>query len=79
VHSVTPDAVDRPVARGRDDPRARVSGIAVARPALECRRERVLDGVLGELEVSERPREDADGIPPLLAKDLLDARQRSLP
>jgi hypothetical protein len=75
VHAVTANAIDRAVACGGDDPRTRVPGVAVPRPALERGRERVLDGVLGELEVSERSREDADRIPPLLAKNLLDAGQ----
>ncbi len=66
------DPVDRAVARGRDDPRARVPRHAVARPALECRRERVLHGVLGELEVAEDAREDRDGMAPLLPEDALD-------
>src|SRR5438477_10697046 len=50
------DAVDRPVARGRDQPGAGILGRAVARPVLERRRDRILKGVLCELEVAE----DAD-------------------
>ena len=52
------DAVDRAVARGRDDPGAGRPREPVARPALERRRERVLHRVLGELEVAEDARED---------------------
>ena len=51
-----------------------VAGSPVARPALECRRERVLHGVLGELEVAEDAREDRDGTRPLLSEDALDVR-----
>ena len=66
------DAVDRAVACGRDDPRARGTRHALARPPLECGRERVLHGVLGELEVAEDAREDRDGMAPLLPEDPLD-------
>jgi hypothetical protein len=48
--------VDRTVARRRRDPRAGVVGDAAARPRRECLRERLLDRVLGDLEVAE----DAD-------------------
>ena len=47
---------------------------AVARPALEGGRERVLHRVLGELEVTEDAREDRDGTAPLLSEDPLDVR-----
>ena len=67
------NAVDCPVAGRGDDPGARVPRQAVARPALECRGERVLHRVLGELEVSEDACEDRDGMTPLLPEDALDA------
>ena len=51
-----------------------VCGRPVARPALEGRRECVLHRVLGELEVAEDAREDADGASPFLAEDTLDLR-----
>jgi hypothetical protein len=44
----------------------------LARPALECRRECILHGVLGELEIAEDACEDADGASPFLAEDTLD-------
>ena len=71
--AIAPDAVDRAVLRGRDDPGRGVARVALSRPALERRRERVLDGVLGELEVAERAGEDPDSVSPLLPEDLLDA------
>ena len=54
------DPVERPVARDGDDPRRRVVGHAVARPALERGRVRVLDRLLGTVEVAERPRQRRD-------------------
>src|SRR5205807_1573629 len=76
--AVATDAVDRPVARGRDDPGTGVARAPVAWPALERRRERILDGVLGQLEVADRPCEDADGTAPLLPEDLFDPRLHGL-
>ena len=49
-----------------------VSRQPVARPTLESRRECVLHGVLGKLEIAEDAREDRDGARPLLAEDTLD-------
>src|SRR5690349_21156502 len=72
--AVAADAVDRPVARSCHDPRRRVAGRAVARPAREGDRERVLHRVLGEVEVTEDTDEDCDGTPPLLAEELVDAQ-----
>jgi hypothetical protein len=48
--------VDRRVARGGDDPAGGARGYAVGRPALARLRERVLDRVLGDVDVAE----DAD-------------------
>jgi hypothetical protein len=42
------------------------------RPALEGDCERVLHGVLGELEVAEDADEDGDGTTPLLAEERVD-------
>jgi hypothetical protein len=47
------DPVQRPVARRRDQPRPRARRHAVARPALRGDRERLLGGLLGEVEVAE--------------------------
>ena len=44
----------------------------VARPALRGDRERLLDGVLGEVEVAERADQDRDRAPELFAEGLGD-------
>ena len=65
----------RSIARLRAVVTIHAPGVAwhpLTRPALECRGERVLHGVLGELEVAEDAREDRDGTAPLLAEDPLD-------
>jgi hypothetical protein len=46
-------AIDRPVASRDRQPRARIGGRPVARPALGGRRERLLRGFLGAVEVAE--------------------------
>jgi hypothetical protein len=71
-----PQAVDREVARGRDDPRPGARRDAVAGPALRGDRERFLDGVLGEVEVTERADQDRDRAPELLPKCLRDRVDR---
>jgi hypothetical protein len=55
-----PDPVERAVARGGDDPRRRVVRQPVPRPALERDEERVLDGLLGAVEVAEDVGENGD-------------------
>ena len=60
-HPPAAQAVDRPVARRTDDPGARVVREAVPRPALHRRGERVLDDLLGEIEIADAAREDTDG------------------
>ena len=54
--ALAPEPVDRPVAGRRRDPGAGVVGDAVGGPALQRDRERLLHGLLGEVEVAE----DAD-------------------
>ena len=73
------DPVDRAVAGSRDDPGSRSTRQSLARPALERGRERVLHGVLGELEVAEDAREDAHGTAPLLPEDALDVLLHAVP
>ena len=68
--AVAADAVDR---RGcapssSSQPR-RVRGRAVARPALGGDRERLLRGLLGEVEVAEEADQRSEDAPPLLAED----------
>jgi hypothetical protein len=70
--SLAADPVDGAVARSRDDPRSGMPRNAVARPAFERRRERVLNRVLGELEVTEDADEDRDGMSPFLAEEGFD-------
>jgi hypothetical protein len=70
--AVAADAVDRAVASGRDEPAGAVGGGAVARPALGGDRERLLRGLLGEVEVAEDADQRGEDAPPLVAKRLLD-------
>jgi hypothetical protein len=60
--------VDRPVARADRDPGRRVVRHARARPALERDEERVLDRLLGAVEVAERPRQRGDRLSRLAAE-----------
>jgi hypothetical protein len=70
--ALAPYAVDRAVAGGGDDPRARVVGRSIARPAFERGCERVLNCVLGELEVAENADQDRDCASPFLAEEGFD-------
>ncbi len=49
-------------------------GLTVAWPTLERDRERILEGVLGQVEIAEDAREDRERAPPLLLEDGLDYR-----
>src|SRR5262249_44429186 len=69
------DSIDRPVARGRDQPGARVLRRSVARPSRRGGRERLLRSFLGEVEVAEEADECGEHAPPFVAKDLLEAHQ----
>jgi hypothetical protein len=66
------DAVERPVAGGRDQPRSGARGDAVARPALRGDREGVLGGLLREVEVAEEADQGSEDPAPLLAEDLVE-------
>jgi hypothetical protein len=68
------DVVDRSVARRRQQPGTRVGGRAVARPALGGDRERLLDRLLGEVEVAEEADQADEDTAPLVAEDLLERR-----
>jgi hypothetical protein len=72
--SVAPDTIDRPVARGGDKPRARIVGSARARPPLGGDRERLLSGLLGEVEVAEEADQRGEDAPPLVAEDPFEDR-----
>ena len=67
-------AVDRAVAGGDRQPRARIGRRAVARPALCSSRERLLRGILGEIEVAEEADQAGEDAAPLIAEDLLEQR-----
>ena len=58
-------AVERLVACRRGEPRGRAPGHAVARPSLEREHGRVLQGILGELQVAELPGEGGQRAPTL--------------
>jgi hypothetical protein len=74
--AVAANPVDRVVTRRRRQPRARVARQPVAGPALRGRRERLLRGFLGEIEVAEEADQRREDPSPLLAEDLLE-RQRA--
>ena len=70
----------RSIARLRavvDQPGAGVVGRAFARPALGGDRERLLGGLLGEVEVAEEADQGREDAPPLVAEDLARVAQRS--
>ena len=70
--AVAAQAVDRPVAGGDRQPGAGVGRGAVARPALGGQRERLLRGLLGEVEVAEVADQTGEDAAPLVAEDLLE-------
>jgi hypothetical protein len=70
-------AVDRAIPGGDRQPRARIRRDAVARPALGGNRERLLGGLLGEIEVAEEADQAGEDAAPLVAEDLLEQRYRS--
>jgi hypothetical protein len=55
-----PDPVERAVARRRDDPRRGVVRQALPWPALDGGEERVLDGLLGAVEIAEDAGQNGD-------------------
>jgi hypothetical protein len=68
------DAVDRPVSRRGDEPGAWVRRRSVAGPALGGDRERLLSGLLGEVEVAEEADQVGEDTSPLVAEGLLENR-----
>jgi hypothetical protein len=64
-HPVSPQPVDRPVPRRRHDPRPRVVGNSVGRPAAQRGQVRILNRVLGESDVAEDAGKQRDGTPEL--------------
>ena len=79
---LTAQAVDRPVASGDEDPGSGIRRHAVPRPATKRDDERLLHGILCEVDVAERPHERRDRPPRLLAEEagdrpVLERRYRS--
>ena len=72
--ALAPQAVDRLVARDAGDPGARVVGHALPRPALERDDERLLDRVLGDVEVTEDADQGRDRPPRLVPEQAVDDR-----
>jgi hypothetical protein len=70
------ETVDRPVAGGRDDPTRGTRRQPGGRPPLHRRGERVLDGFLGDVDVTEDADHDGDRATILLAENTLDLRGR---
>src|SRR5262249_26215677 len=71
---VAAEAIDRAVTRRRDDPSSRPRRQAGRRPLLDGDHERVLDRLLGGVDVSEQTDQYRDGAAVFLAKDTLDLR-----
>jgi hypothetical protein len=76
--SLSPYSVYRSVARRREEPGGRAIGDALEGPPLDRRCDRVLEGVLGELEVAEDADQVREDAAPLLAEDALDRGQCSI-
>jgi hypothetical protein len=72
--AVAADAVDRAVPGRGDQPGARVVRRPLSGPALGGDRERLLSGLLGELEVAEEADQVGQDTAPLLAEDLVENR-----
>src|SRR5581483_7315108 len=72
--AVAADAVDRAVSRSRHEPAGGVRRRPVPRPPLERDRDRVLEGVLGEVEVAEDADQGGEDASVLLAEELLERR-----
>src|SRR6202043_1101325 len=65
---LAPEAVDRAVARGGDDPSRRAGRQSGRRPPFHRCREGVLDGLLGNIDVAEDPDQDGHRATVLLAE-----------
>jgi hypothetical protein len=72
--AIAADAVDRAVARGGQQPGARVGGRPLAGPALGGDRERFLGGFLGEVEITEEADQAGQDAAPLVTEGLLEDR-----
>jgi hypothetical protein len=70
--AIATDAIDRPVARGRDQPGIGAGREAFAGPALGGNRERLLGGFLGEVDIAEEADQCGEDPSPLLMEGLLE-------
>jgi hypothetical protein len=75
----TTDLVDRTVPCGRQKPGGRVLGQAAPWPALRGGRERIPEGVLGEVEVAEDADQGGEDATPFLAEDPVELARFSQP
>ena len=75
--AVAAQPVDGAVAGRRQQPGARAGGGPFARPALRGDRERLLGGLLGEVEVAEEADQVGEDESPVVAEGLLEARYHS--
>ena len=64
--------IDRAIARGGRDPGTGIRGDAALRPGLQGGDERLLDGLLGKVEVTEDPDQGRDRSALLLAEQAID-------
>jgi len=76
--SLATDAIERPVAGDRRQPRAGTIGNPVSRPPIQCGRQRVMQHVLGELEVAEDSDQCGKDTRRLVAKHVRDCAANRL-
>jgi hypothetical protein len=69
---IAANAVDRAVAGRRHEPGPWVGGRPLARPPLGGDGERLLSGLLGEIEVAEEADQAGEDAAPLVAEDLVE-------
>ena len=72
--SLAPQAIDRFVFGGLNDPGARRFRNAVSAPLVNGGRERLLRGIFGELKVAELPDESGHDAAPVRAVDCVDSK-----
>src|SRR5262249_1819405 len=70
--AIAAEAVDRTVAGGGHEPRARIGRRPLSGPALRRDRECFLGGLLGEVEIAEEANQARENPAPFVAEDLLD-------
>src|SRR5664280_3077778 len=76
--ALSTEAIERSIAGGRHQPRPGVGRNAVLRPSGRSDGERLLGGLLGEVEVAEEADEGGDDASPLLPEDLVERRYHSM-